>query len=567
MCRSQHIKMHSRTHVKMTSLPTSEKARPRIHCEIVRLLLLYLLALCPKVEGALTAYPTPPNAVRSSVFTLMISGTEVPVLKHMDYHYAHFSFSGLVEVKVRVKDSVTTHQIRPASLGIKGKASGGEVTFSITQAEEVESTPRYLVVQIDDHEKLVLLGDPPEPDAPPSSGDGIFHVVNQFGADASGASYTQPALQEAIDVASSFGTPARPGLVYVPPGIYQVRSDLVVKDNVDFYLAPGAVLKADDNIRNYDIKGSGTIGPVLTINGGSNVTIRGRGEVDASGIALMDLLSQKPSVFLTQTKAHPRRRIIQSSDEEPSKNVRIEGIVVKDATGWSVELVRIDGVVVQNVKVLNHKDIQWKIQNDGINATSSSNVLVNQCFVMTIDDAMCAKASYERAGLMENVVFANNVIWTWSAGVKAGMQNNHPMNGVVFRNIDVIHCRRALGVDAKTSQDIGKEIPIENVKFQDIRVDEMEGHWFSSKRDAVEFLLEDAPAHRIEIRNLTLPTRLPIRCGPNYPAKGVTFHDLVMGGVVITDVSQIALEGKQVIENLTFSADGSNPTDESGLPQ
>jgi polygalacturonase len=497
----------------------------------------------------------------------MISGTEVPVLKHMDYHYAHFSFSGLVEVKVRVKDSVTTHQIRPASLGIKGKASGGEVTFSITQAEEVESTPRYLVVQIDDHEKLVLLGDPPEPDAPPSSGDGIFHVVNQFGADASGASYTQPALQEAIDVASSFGTPARPGLVYVPPGIYQVRSDLVVKDNVDFYLAPGAVLKADDNIRNYDIKGSGTIGPVLTINGGSNVTIRGRGEVDASGIALMDLLSQKPSVFLTQTKAHPRRRIIQSSDEEPSKNVRIEGIVVKDATGWSVELVRIDGVVVQNVKVLNHKDIQWKIQNDGINATSSSNVLVNQCFVMTIDDAMCAKASYERAGLMENVVFANNVIWTWSAGVKAGMQNNHPMNGVVFRNIDVIHCRRALGVDAKTSQDIGKEIPIENVKFQDIRVDEMEGHWFSSKRDAVEFLLEDAPAHRIEIRNLTLPTRLPIRCGPNYPAKGVTFHDLVMGGVVITDVSQIALEGKQVIENLTFSADGSNPTDESGLPQ
>lgn len=551
----------------MTSLSTSEEARPRIHCEIVRLLLLCLLALCPKVEGALTAYPTPPNAVKSSVFSLMISGTEVPVMKHLDYHYAHFSFSGSVEVKVRSKDPVMTHQIRPASLGIKGKASGREVTFSMTQAEGVESTPRYLVVQMDDHEKLVLLGDPPESDAPPSSGDGIFHVVKQFGADASGASYTQPALQEAIDAASSFGTPSQPGVVYVPPGIYQVRSDLVVKGNVDFYLAPGAVLKADDNIRHYDIEGSGTIGPVLTINGGSNVTIRGRGEVDASGIALMDLLSQKPPVFLTQTKAHPRRRIIQSSDEEPSKNVRIEGIVVKDATGWSVELVRIDGVVVQNVKVLNHKDIQWKIQNDGINATSSSNVLVNQCFVMTVDDAMCAKASYERAGLMENVVFANNVIWTWSAGVKAGMQNNHPMNGVVFRNMDVIHCRRALGVDAKTSQDIGKEIPIENVKFQDIRVDEMEGHWFSSKRDAVEFLLEDAPAHGIEIRNLTLPTRLPIRCGPNYPAKGVTFHDLVMGGVVITDVSQIALEGKQLIENLTFSADGSNPTDESGLPQ
>lgn len=548
----------------MTSLQSTERSRPQIHGEIVRLLLLFLFVLCPKVEGALTVYPTPPNAVKSSVFTLVIAGTEVPVMKHMDYHYAHFSFSGSVEARVQAKGPVTTHRISPTSLGIQGKVSGRDVTFSITQAEGVESTPRYLVVQIDDLETLVLLGDPPEPDAPPSSGDGIFHVVDQFGADPSGATYTQPAIQDAIDAASSSGTPSQPGVVYVPPGIYQVRSDLVVKENVDFYLAPGAVLKADDNNRNYDIEGSGTIGPVLTINGGSNVTIRGRGEVDASGIALMDLLSQTPPVFLTQTKAHPRRRVIESSDEEPSKSVRIEGIVVKDATGWSVELVRMDGVVVQNVKVLNHKNIDWKIQNDGINATSSSNVVVNQCFVMTIDDAMCAKARYKTVGSMDNVVFANNVLWTWSAGVKAGMQNDHPMNGVVFRNIDIVHCRRAIAVDTKTSKDNEDEIPIEKVAFHDIRVDQIQGHWKISNHDAVEFLLEDASARDIEIRNLTLPANRPIRCGPTYAAKGVTFHHLVMGGELITEVSQVTIEGKQLIEDLTFNTEesDSDSTDE-----
>jgi hypothetical protein len=120
-------------------------------------LLLFLFVLCPRVEGALTAYPTPPNAVKSSVFTLVIAGTEVPVMKHMDYHYAHFSFSGPVEVRVRAKDPVTTHRISPASLGIQGRVSGHQecdefpwspaslgiqgrvsgrdVTFSITQAE------------------------------------------------------------------------------------------------------------------------------------------------------------------------------------------------------------------------------------------------------------------------------------------------------------------------------------------------------------------------------------------------------------------------------------------------
>lgn len=535
----------------------------------MRLSLLFLLTLCPKVDGALTTYPTPPNAVKSSVFTLMIDGTEVPVMKYMDYHYAHFSFSGSVDVRVRVVDPVTTHRISPASLGIQGAASGRDVTFSMTQAEGVEGTPRYLVLQIDALEKLVLLGDPPESDAPPTSGDVIFHVVDQFGADPSGGTYTQAALQEAIDAASAFGSPSQPGVVYVPPGIYQVRADLVVKDNVDFYLAPGAVLKADENARNYNIEGSGTIGPVLTIDGGSNVTIRGRGEVDASGVALMDLFSQTPPVFLTQSKSHPRRRVIQSSDDAISRNVKISGIVVKDATGWSVELVRINGVVVQNVKVLNHKGIDWKIQNDGINATSSSDVLINQCFVMTIDDAMCAKASYETAGSMDNVVFANNVLWTWSAGVKAGMQNNHPMNRVVFRNIDIVHCRRAIGIDTKTSQDDGKEIPIEKVRFHDIRVDEIKGHWKISNHDAVEFLLEDAPARDIEIRKLTLPMNRPIRCGPTYPAKGVTFHHLVMGGELITDVSQVTLAGKQSIAGLIFTAKSSDSdsTDERAPSQ
>ncbi|MEM1068252.1 MAG: hypothetical protein AAGI63_05110, partial [Planctomycetota bacterium] len=264
-------------------------------------------------------------------------------------------------------------------------------------------------------------------------------------------------------------------------------------------------------------------------------------------------LSQPPPVFLTQSKTHPRRRVIQSDDQGTSRNISISGVVIKDATGWTVDLVKMKGVMVQNVKVLNHKNINWKIQNDGINATSSSDVLVNQCFVMTIDDAMCSKARYKSIVSMDNVVFSNNVLWTWAAGVKAGMQNDHPMNGVVFRNIDIVHCRRAIAVDTKTSQDNDETIPIENVEFRNIRVDQIEGHWKASNHDAVDFLLEDAPVHNISISSLTLPKKRPIRCGPTYSASGVTFHHFVMDGELITDISQVRLEGKQPVENLTFA--------------
>ena len=59
-----------------------------------------------------------------------------------------------------------------------------------------------------------------------------------------------------------------------------------------------------------------------------------------------------------------------------------------------------DNVLVQNVKVLNHRDVWYKIQNDGINNVSSDDMTVNQCFVITIDDAQCFKARYRWDGPM-----------------------------------------------------------------------------------------------------------------------------------------------------------------------
>ncbi len=520
--------------------------------------LILTQALCLSVYAGVTTYSDPPNAVESAVFSLSVDGTPVTVMDYMDYHYAHFAFNETISVTVSAPEGISSYRISPLSLGIQGEVNGGtNLTFSLTQAPDTNSTPRYLVLQINDLEKLVLLCDPPETDVPPASGTGIFNVVTGYGADNTGATYAQPAIQSAVDAASSYGTASRPGIVFVPPGLYKVRANLLLKDNVDFYLAPGAVLKADEQIENYTVSRFGTIGPVLVVDDARNVTIRGRGEVDASGITLMDLLSRTPPVFLTQSRAHPRRSIIVTCANEfnrgTSRNVVINGILCKDATGWSVELRKTLGVHAQNIKVLNHKNINWKIQNDGINVCSSSDALVNQCFVMTIDDAGCSKASNAVMGSMDNVRYFNDVFWTWAAGVKCGMQNNHPMNGVVFRNIDIIHCRRAIALDTKTSQDMGKTIPIENVLFDQIRNEEIEGHWSIANYDAIEFILEDAPVNNVTIRNFTCPQNRPLRCRPNYPADYITFINCIMDSELITDPSQVTLAGKQPINNLVFT--------------
>ncbi len=525
------------------------------HPKSLRPLLVLLLKglSCLALHAGVTPYPDPPNATVSSVFTLTVAGTPVTVMKYMDYHYAHFAFDGTVSATVGTTQTITSHKISPASLGIAGQVdSDTNLTFTMDQVADDGGTPRYLVFQINSLEKLVILGDPPETGIPAASGPGIFNVVADYGADNTGATYAQPAIQNAVNAANAYGTQANPGIVYVPPGLYMVRANLLLRSNVDFYLAPGAVLKSDEDIANYTVSG-GTLPPVLTVNNADNVTIRGRGEVDASGIVLMNLKSLAAPVFVQQSTAHPRRRIIRTNNNGTSRNVLVDGVLLKDASGWSLELKRTLGVRAQNVKVLNHKDIRWKIENDGINVCSSSDALVNQCFVMTIDDAMCSKATDRVMQSMDNVQFTNNVVWTWAAGVKAGMQNDHPMNGVVFRNIDVVHCRRVVGLDTKTSQDIGLSIPIEGILFDHIRTDEIESHWNSSSHDAVDFLLEDAVVNNITVRNLTLPKKRPIRCGPNYQANNVRFENLVMDSELITNVSQVTLAGSKAITNLVFA--------------
>jgi polygalacturonase len=82
----------------------------------------------------------------------------------------------------------------------------------------------------------------------------------------------------------------------------------------------------------------------------------------------------------------------------------------------------IDRMSVTNVKVLNHRNASIaKIENDGLDLVSVRDGHVSRNFVMTCDDAMCAKA---RSTPVRNVTFADNVVWSSCGGNKAGMQAN-----------------------------------------------------------------------------------------------------------------------------------------------
>ncbi len=504
---------------------------------ITRFALLTLLAGSISVQliGQVKTYPRAGNAVISNVFSLSGDGTVIAVVKYMDYHYAHFELSGQAVIEITVSENIGEYTISPQSKHIPGNVEGNKLAFDLWQVESKHEVPNYLVIQINDLEKLVILADKPETDVPSSSGDGIFNVIHEpYNADRTGIRYAQTAIQQAINDASNAGG----GTVYVPYGLYQISDNLSMKSNVDLYLEPGAVLKALTDKDEYNISSSGTISPAMIVKNVSNARIYGRGEIDGSGFAIMSPLPG----FTEQSTEHPRRRVIEL---ENSNDITIEGIIVKDGTGWTVDLTRSDTVTVQSIKVLNHKNIEYKLQNDGINSTSSSNTWINQCFVMTIDDAMCSKARY---GDMENCLFSNNVNYTSAAGVKAGMQSVGNMRNIVFRNCDVIHGRRGVGIDTREGLK-----PITGVVFNDIRVEEL-ASTSGGTDNWIEFQTTYAPVSDIIVRRVTSLSNNKISLEGSYDITNVKFEGLVLSGEVVESDDQVDLttgNGIDVTYNFT----------------
>lgn len=503
--------------------------------KIIQLTSMYALfiLLSFQANSQVQTYPIPLNAAESEVFSLHIDGNPIAVMKYMDYHYAHFEFDGEIDLQVTASEVITGFTISPQSLKIPGTTNGNQLAFQLSQITSDHVTPNYLVLQINELEKLVILGDRPETDVPPSTGEGIYNILEYpYNADPTGETNTQAVIQQAIDDANSNGG----GTVYVPNGLYRIKQNLALKSNVHLYLAPGAVLKAIEDRDEYAAVSG--LPPAFIVHNAENAKIYGRGEIDGSGFAIMN----PPPGFTTQSVEHPRRRVIEL---DRSENIRIEGIIVKDGSGWTVDLKRSDTVTVQNVKVLNHKDIIYKIQNDGINSTSSSNTLINQCFIITIDDAMCAKARY---GNMENCTFSNNVNFTWAAGVKAGMQSVGNMKNIVFRNCDIIHARRGVGIDTREGLR-----PITGVVFNDIRVEELNPT--SGGGDyCVEFITTYAPISDITVRRVSCPTNNKVILSGEYDITNILFEGLEVNGQIVTDESMLQLTTGMGI-NVSFTFD------------
>ena len=199
--------------------------------------------------------------------------------------------------------------------------------------------------------------------------------------------------------------PSDPNVIYFGPGEHTV-SRLVVRSNQTLYLADGAILYGEMFERE-----PGQYSPIVSLIG-DNIKVRGRGIIDGS---LCKTLSTN-SLYVN------------------GKNISIEGIILRDASVWTIPVKNSENVVIDGVKILG-----YRANSDGVDICNSRNVVVRNCFIRTLDDLIVIKTT-QNGGPTEHVHAYGNVLWNEVAhAVSVGAEIVKDIRDVVFEDNDIIH--------------------------------------------------------------------------------------------------------------------------------
>lgn len=366
-------------------------------------------------------------------YAVQIDGNNVKPEIFRAISYVHFETNKSSTVKITSKEPVSKFEISPLSKNIKGKSNKNELSFKIPG-------PGYYVIRINDNRYLFLLADAPRTDKVNAESPDIMNV-KEFIRNVENGRLITKQLQAALDKASGSGK-----TLFFPAGIYYTGT-LEVKSNTKIYLAAGAVIKGSENAADYPTDEGRlesdhinrpketytdngewmTFSRLILIDNAENVQILGSGVIDGSG-----------SVVRSQGKPANLIRIRRSKD------ILIDGVVLRDPASWNTHIQMSDDVIIRNVKIINDFDVA---NTDGFDPDASRNVLIDNCFAYCNDDNVAIKTT-NNLNLnqdLDNIVIKNCVFLTRKSALKVGTETKaENMTNILFENNDVIVSDRGI---------------------------------------------------------------------------------------------------------------------------
>ena len=495
---------------------------------------------CSSADAVIT-YPTLPGATKSPLYTVTANGASQFVEKltkfspEMQVHYANFGVATgcTATVAVTLSSSFSSYTLSPKSRNIAVTKSGNTLTFT--------SGPNYLILQVASQELLFILIDAQESN-PPKLGDANVKNLADYTVDNTGGTVVTSKIQSAITAASG----ATQNILYVPAGKYKV-GELSMKSNMTMYLAAGAILDGSTSTSDYAAAGpavESTTHGVVHFNNVTNSNILGRGVIDGEGTAINNGSNDTPVFKINVLRV------------DKSSKVLIDGITVRDPVFWNTLVYTSDQVNIQNYKVINRRPTSTTYnQTDGIDYDASTNGTISNTFVYSGDDNLSPKTEQEGGIDTKNIVYQNAVLYSNSGGCKIGTKTfGTVMDGIVFKDIDIVKAGRAMAIDANDTA------VIQNAIFQNIRIEAADSNIIDIEEDMAptwRMAPNTSTVKNVSFTNVSSDVKQLINIhglNSTVNVNGVHFTGLTVQGKAVTSQTDTDASWNinQYVSNITF---------------
>ncbi len=287
--------------------------------------------------------------------------------------------------------------------------------------------------------------------------------ISDFGAIGNGKYLNTNAIQKTIDKAYNEGG----GIVVFPKGEF-LSGSIKLKSKVSIYLSETATLLGSTNPKDYH-KINRWLALILA-DSATNIGITGPGVIDGQG----DILALKiDSLFYAgeidsanyeikekRPKVTIRPQIIEFVN---SKNIKIEGITIKNGASWVQSYYRSSNIFIDKIRV--ESDTYWN--NDGIDIIDCKNVIISNSYFNASDDGICIK-SYGRewhgSPYCDSILIENCTIRSSASAVKLGTASFGGFKNITIRNIKIYDTFRSAIALESYGNGFLENINIENIE-------------------------------------------------------------------------------------------------------
>lgn len=234
-----------------------------------------------------------------------------------------------------------------------------------------------------------------------------MYNITDFGAVPGSERLCTESIQNAINKCAENGG----GRVYIPSGKF-VSGTLYLKDNVEIYLENGAVLKASENMEDYNPDDAyeqnwGSVSEqwrpkhFIIAHNCENVALSGGGTIDGSGSAFFGKEMIYPdgvgwSYAWREGFVMPESKEVMRPGQLICficcKDIRLENVTIVNAPCWTVYLYDCEYAQIRSVKIKNPYEY---INTDGLDIDCCRYVTVSDCIINTGDDAIAIRCDSE----------------------------------------------------------------------------------------------------------------------------------------------------------------------------